>query len=136
MAGRFTTWLIRFGLMAVVYVVIANFVIDSAQGWDRLGRFAAAIAFGINVAAVWAIAIGIGLLIPSVPLRALLHPILMLLLFLTVYVVIAGWAIGTTAEFLWRDLEPFAALIVGVMALDAIAGFVLERRLLVSRTTS
>ncbi len=137
MARRIATWLIRFAVMAVVYVVLARVVIDNAQGWEGLGRLGAAIGFGINIAVVWAVAIGIGLFIPSVAVRFSVHPVLMMLLCLALHIVVAGWIIGTTVEFLWRDLEPFAPLIVGVIILDTIVGFLLERRLIVaSRPTA
>lgn len=127
MARKIAVWLIRLVVAAAVYGVAADIWIEQASGWDKLGRFGAAIGFAAISVPSWLLAILIGLRITDHRLRLALHPLLAVLWFLLLSVVTVRWGFDTPWETLWRDLGPFAAVLMLAMVAEAAVGLVLER---------
>jgi hypothetical protein len=126
MGRAIASWFIRFAVAAAVYITVASIWTNRAQGWEGLGLFIASLAFGAIAAVVWWIALAIGHKVAGGSQRLLLHPVLVLLLFLAITVVV-GYLMETSSESLWRDLRPFVGLVAAAAVADAAVGWLLQR---------
>ena len=128
MARTVGIWSVRLGLGAVIYIIVTYAMVQQATGWDRLGIFVAGFAFGLIAILSWCIAIAVGRFVTSAGVRMLIHPVLTVLLFVVLSVAIVGWLQDTAWESLWRDLRPFVFLVGGISLIEAVIGFLFERR--------
>lgn len=125
MAPTAITLSIRFVVIAALYVIVTSIWTAGAHGWESLGLLVASILLGLAAVPAWGAAVVVGQFIENRVVRLIAHPVLMTGLFLFIAVA-AGFVTGSPPESAWRDLQPFALLIVVIALADATIGLLLE----------
>jgi hypothetical protein len=117
---------LRLVIAATIYLVTVAIWIGRITGWAALGLFGASITFGAFAGTALIAAMTAGRRIAHPVLRALVHPPLTLLLFVTLGYVIAGGLMGMQNDVA-RDMARFAGLVAAIAVIDAALGYVLDR---------